>query len=61
MIDGKLGWFRANEESPWTADVGVMPAPEDLADNFAEISGKEAESLLMSARASRCPHAGARR
>ena len=46
-------WFRSAPDAPWSATD--FPMPDDLSENFAAISGKEAESLLMDAAASSSP------
>ena len=56
VIDPAGDKFRASTDGPWLPKGQFAPpGADDLAENFADISGKEAESLLMSARASSSP------
>ena len=44
-----VSWFRDGPDAAFTSERGKFPMPEDLSENFAAISGKEAERLAREA------------
>ena len=56
VLGPDAGWFKPGADAPWelitNGEGSALPEPDDIAENFAAVTGKEADSLVMSASAS---------